>query len=78
MDYNTTMAIIFVCLFAMGCLCCIWIICCAIALKETKFAPSINDFPFPFNDVASESSPATFFKEQYAAKTFQMQIPMNE
>lgn len=60
MDYNYCMAIIIMCLVAMGCLCCLWIACCAIALRETKFASPINDLSY---DVAPESNTGVLFKE---------------
>ena len=44
MDYTTCMALISLCLFAMGCLCCIWVTCCGIALMETKFASTFQNF----------------------------------
>ena len=44
MDYTTCMAIISLCLFAMGCLCCIWVTCCGITLMETKFASTFQNF----------------------------------
>ena len=43
MDYTTCMTIIIICLFAMGCLCCVWITCCGIALMETKYAYWFNN-----------------------------------
>ena len=44
MDYTTCMAIISICLFAMGCLCCIWVTCCGITLMETKFETTFQNF----------------------------------
>ena len=44
MDYTTCMTIIIICLFAMGCLCCVWITCCGIALMETKYVSTWNKF----------------------------------
>ena len=43
MDYTTCMTVIIICLFAMGCLCCIWVICCGIALMETKYATTLEN-----------------------------------
>ena len=44
MDYTTCMAVIIICLFAMGCLCCVWVTCCGIALMETKYASTFQNF----------------------------------
>ena len=43
MDYTTCMTVIIICLFAMGCLCCVWIFCCGIALMETKYATTLEN-----------------------------------
>ena len=43
MDYTTCMTVIIICLFAMGCLCCVWVICCGIALMETKYATTLEN-----------------------------------
>ena len=43
MDYTTCMTVIIICLFAMGCLCCVWIFCCGVALMETKYATTLEN-----------------------------------
>ena len=48
MDYTTCMTVIIICLFAMGCLCCVWIFCCGVALMETKYATTLENLA---NDV---------------------------
>ena len=74
MNYNYVMAIIIICIFAMGCLCCVWITCCGIALMETKFASPIGNSP---NDVARDGNPNILVGDKYVQNTLSMKMTTN-
>jgi len=74
MDYTTCMAVIILCLFVMGCLCCVWVACCGIALMETKYAQTFQNLSnhidgrpecninLPFKEYQSQTSPTKKFE----------------